>query len=217
MKKNRNREQLREIARKQASATAPEKQPEKKNAFNNAKKDSFNSTFIYKITFDNQKTIIGYSANSGFSEKNDKNAVLINYVLRMYKRGYLDYDNPPKDRIIKIEIFLNLRSGEKIIFRLFYDYFEGFEGFEDFGVFVKFLDSFYSDVQKRLPVQEIFNKYYRSDKSPTIEPFDYKYKRFITRKSLLNYCSQMYNKKIFTREQAMHFESKYLEVHNLKF
>jgi len=202
------REEARAQARKKASK-------DKKNAYIVAPKDSFNSTYIYYITFDNGKKIPGYSANSGFQEKNDKQAVLINYVLRMYKRGYLDYNNPPKDRIQYIDIFLNHRTEEKIIFRLYYDYYEVYTTSDNFMIFAKFLDNFYTSVKNKESVKTIYYKYYRSDKSKQIDPFDYKSKRFITQKSLTNFCSIMYDKKVFTMEQTQHFELKYIETHKL--
>ena len=95
-----------------------------KNAYFKAKKDNFNATFVQHIQFDNGKLIHGYSANRGFSEKNDKQAVLINWILRMHKVGYLDLNNNEKDLIIHIEYCLNLRSGERAILRLYYDFYE---------------------------------------------------------------------------------------------
>lgn len=187
-----------------------------KNAYTKAKKNTFDSTFIQKIKFCHGKEMTGYSQNDGFSEKNNKSSVLINMILRMYRGGYLDLNNPDKDQIMYMEYYLNLHSAPKLIYRLYYDYYEAFSGAEIYRPVVEFLDSFYIDVARaELSVQQVYKKYYHSQYSIVVDPMDHKPQRFITLKSLENYIHRMYNKKLMTLEQCSHFKRKYIEFHGL--
>jgi hypothetical protein len=187
-----------------------------KNAYTKAKKDNYNATFKQIVLFDNGKAMTGYSANAGFSEKHDKQAVLINWILRMHKAGYLDLTDTSKDLIVHIEYFLNLVSGQRILLRLYYDYYEVLDPNPNYASVIAFLDDFYADIKRGFTSQQLYSKYYRSDRTKIIDPMDFKFKRFYTLKSLEKFCASMVDKKQFSNDQALYFARKYRGFHNLK-
>ncbi|MBQ21707.1 MAG: hypothetical protein CMD31_13210 [Flavobacteriales bacterium] len=183
-----------------------------KNKFNTAAWDIYDSTYIQVISLKNGLEFIGYSKKEGFAEKNDKQALLINWIIRMHKSGYLDANYFDKRRnITTIEYYLNETAHKKPILRLFYDYYEALDtawSIENREVF-KFLDNFYeaikSDDKEKIKSLYIYKKRRFND------PFDVSMKRFITEKSLRNYCYRMIEQKKFTKEQAIGFHQRYTE------
>lgn len=204
-------------ARERAKKGTAGNEPQKKTAYSESQHDSFSSTYFYKFLFKNGNIMPGHSQRVGFTEKTDKQHVLINWTLRMYKIGYLDYHNPTKETIDKIEVYLNAREGKKLLFVLFLDYYEVHTEHSAFMVYAQFLDKFYESIRKKEDVKTIYYKYFCNEKSEKIDPFDIKKRRWITSAALANYCKIMYDKKVFTLEQAQYFERKYIEYHNLKW
>jgi len=183
-----------------------------KNKFNKAAWDIYDSTYIQVISLKNGLEFMGYSKKQGFAEKNDKQAVLINWIVRMHKSGYLDANHFDKKRkITEIEYFLNTNPHKKPILRLFYGYYEALDtnwAMENKEVF-KFLDSFY-DALKSKDINKVKSLYIYKKRGFN-DPFDVSMKRFITKKSLRDYCHRMIEEKKFTKEQAIGFHHKYTE------
>lgn len=77
-----------------------------KNKFDKESYSRSNSSFMQIINFKhNGKPLVGYSNKPGFYEKNDKVAVLFNWIMRMYKSGYLDRTVGGVDEITNIEYY----------------------------------------------------------------------------------------------------------------
>ena len=176
--------------------------------------DIYDSTYIQKIYLSNGMQFFGYSKKNNFSEKNDKQALLINWIVRMHKSGYLDENYHDTRRTIDfIEYYVNHYPHKKLILRLRYHYYECLDevwSLKNRNV-IKFLDEFYSALNSR-DNQKIKSLYIHK-KTRVEDPFDMSIRRFITKKSLLDYCHRMQEEKKFTQEQAMAFFNKYSEVY----
>ena len=159
---------------------------------------------------------MGYSKKQGFAEKNDKQALIINWIIRMHKSGYLDTKHHDQRRKIhEIEYFLNKHPHKVPILRLNYNYYECLDStwaMENKEVF-KFLDKFYAAL-KTGDIQKVKSLYVYK-KTRFNDPFDLSIKRFVTKKSLRDYCHRMMEEKKFTKEQAIAFHQKYLEKYPL--
>ena len=183
-----------------------------KKKFNNAEWDTYDSTYIQIISLKNGNTLSGYSKRTGYAEKNDKQALLINWIIRMHKVGYLDAKHPDsRRRIIEIEYYINKHPSKVPILRLFYNYYESLDtrwAMENVEVF-KFLDTFYEALNegKNHEIKSL----YVHQKTRFNDPFDLSTQRFITTKNLRDYCHRMINDKKFTKEQAVGFYHKYAE------
>ncbi|MCB0374783.1 MAG: hypothetical protein KDD04_02580 [Sinomicrobium sp.] len=184
----------------------------KNKKFGKASWDVFDSTYLQKIYLQNGNVLTGYSKRVGFAEKNDKQAVLINWIIRMHKAGYLDEFYPDaKRRIRSIEYCLNHHPYQRLILCLFYNYYECMDsrwGVENREV-IYFLDNFYQAI-KRGDIHKV-KALYIHKKTRFSDPFDLSQRRFITRKSLNAYCRQMIKSNTFTEEQAKSFYAKYTE------
>lgn len=183
-----------------------------KNKFKTAGWDTYDSTYIQRIYLRNGKEFIGYSKRLGFAEKNDKQALLINFIIRMHKSGYLDENYPDTTRrVYNIEYYLNHHPYKRVILCLFYKYYECLDsrwGVENKEV-MRFLDTFYDALNKG-EVQKVKSLYVYKRNRFT-DPFDLSQKRFITQKSLNDYCHRMMENNTFTPEQAKSFYAKYCE------
>jgi len=184
----------------------------RKKDFNNAGWDIYDSTYIQLISLRNGLEFMGYSKKQGFAEKNDKQALLINWIIRMHKSGYLDSKHTDKRRAItEIEYYLNKHPHKTPILRLNYQYYECLDtrwAMENKEVF-KFLDSFYEALKSGDAHQ--IKSLYIYKKTRFNDPYDLSTKRFITKKSLRDYCHRMIEEKKFTKEQAIGFHQKYTE------
>ena len=183
-----------------------------KKEFKAAGWDVYDSTYIQQIYLQNGKEFTGYSKRIGFAEKNDKQAVLINWIIRMHKAGYLDKNYPDtKRRIYNIEYYLNHYPGKQIILSLYYDYYECLNslwGITNIKV-IRFLDNFYEELRKGN--SHNIKSFYIHKRTRYNDPFDLSQRRFITQKSLHDYCYRMIEKNTFTQEQALGFYRKYIE------
>jgi len=179
--------------------------------------DNYDSTYIQSILLDNGLTLLGYSKKEGFAEKNDKQALLINWIVRMHKSGYLDVNHPDKKRrITEIEYFLNKHPHKTTILRLNYHYYECLDvewAMTNKQVF-QFLDTFYEALKSGDTTK--IKSLYVHKKIRFSDPFDLSMQRFITKKSLMDYCHRMITEKKFTKEQAKGFHQKYTEKYFTK-
>jgi len=189
---------------------------QKKN-FKSASWDIYDSTYIQVIYLQNGKEFTGYSKRTGFAEKNDKQALLINWIIRMHKAGYLDESWPDTRRkVYNIEYYINHHPIKKIILSLYYKYYECLDskwGMSNIRV-IEFLDTFYNILNSGDP-QKIKSLYVHK-KTRYNDPFDLSQRRFITQKSLHEYCHRMMENNTFTQEQSLSFYKNYIEKYPFK-
>jgi len=185
------------------------------NAFQSAKFNTIASTYFQKIILSNGVILKGYSQKSGFAEKTDKDDLLINFILRMYQSGYFDKDNVgTKKQLEQIEYYLNDSFEPIHILNLYYDTFELIRtDFELSPKVMRFLTRFY-EVKKDSRKSKVLDELYQKQKQ-TIDIFDLSKKRFITKKSLVEYCYLMIDQKKCTKAEAEHFYQKYLLKFNI--
>ncbi len=188
----------------------------KQKKFKDSGWDTRDSTYIQNIFLLNGKEFQGYSKRIGHAEKNDKQALLTNLILRMYNVGYLDINFPDqKKRIDRIEYFLNTRIGKMEVLCLKYKYYEVLNptwAIENNGV-IRFLDEFYEALSNQ--EHEKIKGMYLFKKTRFNDPFDLTKKRFLTTKSLLSYCNRMKEEQKFTEQQAISFYHSYSEKFNI--
>ena len=113
----------------------------KKKPFNQAAWNIYDSTFIQKIFLQNGFELSGYSKKVGFAKKNDKQALLINWIIRMRKAGYLDCNcRKSRWKIDYIEYYINKQPYKEPILRLKYYYYECLDiSFNCFSHLIKYL------------------------------------------------------------------------------
>lgn len=178
--------------------------------------DTKDSTYVQNIYLQNGKEFQGYSKKVGHAEKNDKEALLINWIVRMFNAGYLDRQHSDqKRRINRIEYSINKNLAKVPILRLRYQYYEVLNptwAIESHSV-INFLDDFYEALQRG--DSEKIKGLYLYKKTRFNDPFDLNTKRFITAKSLLAYCNRMKEEQQFTEQQAVSFYHSYAEKFNI--
>ena len=184
----------------------------RKDRFQDASWDIYDSTYIQQIWLWNGKVFTGYSKKNDFAEKNDKQALLINWIIRMHKVGYLDANHHDQRRKIDcIEYFVNRHPSKQEVLRLKYSHYECLNpawGFENKEV-IQFLDDFY-DAMKTGDTTKI-KRFYIYKRTRFDDPFDLSAQRFITKKSLHEYCTRMMEQKKFSKEQAISYFNQYQE------
>ena len=184
----------------------------KKDKFQDASWDIYDSTYIQQISLQNGREFMGYSKKNGFAEKNDKQALLINWIIRMHKAGYLDaHHSDQRRRINSIEYFINKHPSKEEILRLRYGYYECLSpswGIENRQV-IKFLDEFYEALRQGNTSK--IKALYVYKKTRYDDPFDLSVQRFITKKSLHEYCTRMIEQQKFTKDQAINYYHQYQE------
>jgi hypothetical protein len=166
-------------------------QPQQENRFKKGIWDKEGSTFVQRILFANNHEMLGYSRKIGFHERNDKDSLLINWILRMYRDGYLDPTNTNKDKIQFIEYYQNTRPDLTLIFRLHYDYPEWNPAFFGNKRLVSFINRFYLLIEKKTPVQEIYRTLYVRSHASETDPLDLSTMRFINERHLSTYCTKL--------------------------
>ena len=184
----------------------------RKKDFNNAAWDIYDSTYIQLISLKNGLEFWGYSKRQAYAEKNDKQALLINWIIRMHKSGYLDINHQDKRRtIIEIEYYLNDYPKKTPVLKLNYNYYEclNTRWAMDNKEVIYFLDKFYEALKSG--DEHRIKSFYIHKKTRYNDPYDLSIKRFITKKSLMDYCHRMIEEKKFTKEQANGFYQKYIE------
>ncbi|MEP5613719.1 MAG: hypothetical protein ABJP45_15815 [Cyclobacteriaceae bacterium] len=168
----------------------------RQNKFNDAAWDSELATYKQLIQFQNGKSIDGYSKKIDCTEMNDKISLLTNWIIRMYKKGYLDPNNPARDPISFIEYKHN-RTGE-LILRLYYNYCEWGESIlekRNIGKLITFINRFYELISAGHSSAEIVSKLYDSKAKKSVKLYDLDAKRFSNEQELVRYCHVLIHEK----------------------
>lgn len=162
------------------------------NKFTRGIWDKTGSTFIQRIMFRNsQREMLGYSKKVAFNERNDKDALLTNWILRMYRDGYLDPKNTSKDAIDFIEYYQNTQPEPTLIIRLYYTYPEWNPAYLSNKRLVNFINRFYDGIEKGHTATEIYNRLYIRSHSREADPLDLSTMRFSNERHLSNYCAKL--------------------------
>ena len=179
---------------------------------NSPKFDPYNSTYRHRILFaDGVKELIGYSNKQGWIEREDKIIVLINYILRLYKAGYLDRYNYTKDKIECIEFYANDDSNTRI-FTLFYSYCEwepSMIGRKDFGRLITFIERFYEMVEKNTSPSKIYETLYYRGRRKRTAPLDLEIHRFQNEADLMRHCQSVVERELAEPSEVEAFFRKY--------
>ena len=183
-----------------------------KKEFNQSGWDVLDSSYIQVISLQNGKEFVGYSKKMGFAEKNDKQALLINWIVRMHKTGYLDiHHKDRRRRVSDIEYFMNSNPSRIPLIRLNYHFYEcmNTKWAINNPAVIQFLDHFYAALKTgdNSKVQSL----YIHERKRFEDPFNLSNQRFVSKAALMNYCHQMVAKNKFTQEQALAFHHKYNE------
>jgi len=187
-----------------------------RNKFNGAKWDPLTSTFSQIIYFKNGNEITGYSRKIGFTEKKGEVECLCNFILRMYRYGYLNQDNHDKNRIDYVEYYhlaVNRRNPPKII-RMYYTFPEFGHGYLNWSnEFVKWIDKFYEMIAAKKTMQEIWDALYfaKSKKEDYIDALALDPPRFRNATHLANYCAWLIENTKRPKGEVEHFYRKYME------
>lgn len=184
------------------------------NAFKKAQWDKDNSTFYRNILLMGKPLLVGYSKKMGMHERNDKMAVLINWIIRDYESGYLDPKNNRVDRIEKVEYFE--KSNDRHLFNLHYSYPEYVDPYlledDEFKPVVDFLNKFYTLIKQGVATYEIRQKLYIKGRSrPKEDPLDVSKRRFAQFEDLRNYVADLLLAGRVTPKQAEDFVVRYSE------
>lgn len=172
--------------------------------------DKENSTFIQRIVLhQSRKEFFGYSKKIAFEEKNDKDAVLINWIIRMYETGYLDEKSTQRDKIEYIEYFRNDKPDPTFIVRLYYRYPEWNPAFLNNKRLVHFINKFYSMIEQGVGVAYIKKSLYINSRSKASDPLDLSVHRFSNERHLANFCADILNKQLRPEGEIQHFFHQY--------
>jgi len=166
---------------------------DQKNAYLQSKWDESNSTYCQVIHFENGKSLQGYSKRVGFNEKNDKVALLTNWILRSMKIGYLDPNNPDKSEIICIEYYQNEIDGQNMFLRLYYNYYELAELQMENKKLIRFLDAFYQMINDNIATSIICDKLHVKARAYKDNPLSIETHRYRDPMQLLRHCQRISN------------------------
>jgi len=179
-------------------------------AFHQAQWDEAGSTWIQLIYFKNGKLMQGYSKRVNFDEKGNKISLLTNWILRMFKAGYLDRTNQDKTEIEYIEYFRNHIEPE-LVLRLYYDTYEiHCPDLQNNVSLRKFLRTFYQYIEIGKTSDYIYTKLYDSKPVPFQNPLDLTKHRFIEPGLLFKYCRTLILDKKASVEETKAFYVQYL-------
>ena len=185
----------------------------KKNFNQSNKYDQANSTFKQIIYLTNGKQFIGYSKKLGYNEKADKITLLKNWVLRMYKAGYLNQANKGTQKEIdEIHYFINDHIATPIL-TLNYKSYEvvNIEYCHENFKIIQFLDTYYDYINNgnEFKISRLFD-YSKGDK---LNKLDVNVKRFLTHKALYNWIKSELEKNTYTKSELSNyynaFKTKY--------
>ncbi|MCV9389159.1 hypothetical protein [Reichenbachiella ulvae] len=151
--------------------------------------DSVESTYRQEIYLVNGYRFLGYSKRVGMPEVKDKQILLQNWILRMYKAGYLDESNDRCHDAEKIEYYWkdNVKRNYKLAFTLYQDCFEWNEAPYRPPI-DEFLKSFYKIKAKGLDPHELL---YTHKKASPSDPLDLSKKRFYDKEVLQRFCMKL--------------------------
>lgn len=186
-----------------------------KSKFARGKWDKEKSTYMQVIKFQNGRDLAGFSAKIGFHERNDKLALIQNWILRMLRDGYLDRNNTTKDPIEGIEYY-EVSTGV----HLFTCYYTSVEYISQeliesdyWKPVIRFLDKMYTMVEQKKPVSEIYEKLYTHTRKNSHDPLDIEKKRFLDFGSLKRYALELVDSGRAEPGAVEHFVTKYSEKH----
>jgi hypothetical protein len=181
----------------------------KKNFYNNAKYDKDHATFEQIIFLSNGKQFIGYSKKMGYDEKADKVALLKNWILRMFKAGYLNPENiGTQKEIDQIDYFLNDHIKQPILI-LKYDHYEVVHpewATNNFKI-IQFLDTYYLYI-KNQDYHKI-TRLFDYSKGEKMNKLDLNVQRFMSEKALTNWCKSELEKNTYTPQELRSYWKQY--------
>ncbi|MEP0366866.1 MAG: hypothetical protein ABJN36_11395 [Cyclobacteriaceae bacterium] len=188
------------------------------NAFNYGDWDKIGSTYKQIIVFTSGKALVGFSKKIGFHERNDKIDLLTNWILRMYRDGYLNMKNPTRTEIDRIEYYNNL-NGQHLM-NLRYEYPEVLcddinlnnEYYKKLRVFI---NKFYDKVGTGVADHEIYRQLYVKTRKGKItnDLISIDQKRFENKDQLNLYARDLINIRKMPFGEVEHFVRKYCQKH----
>lgn len=185
------------------------------NVFKQGDWDKTGSTYKQIIVFSSGKVLVGFSKRMGFHERNDKIDLLTNWILRMYRDGYLEKNNQNKTDIDRIEYYINFRGQH--LMNLYYKYPEYMLDDliieNEYKKLVIFLKKFYDMIDKGIQADEIYRKLYTKNRSSsaTHDHLSLDKKRFDTLEHLRRYANDLKLERIRPPGEVDHFVIKYCE------
>lgn len=163
----------------------------KKNNFNNAHWDKENSTFRSEMM---PIRWIGYSKRIGHDEKKDINSLLSNWILRLYRDGYLRKSKKPD--IYELTFYHN-HSNEFVI-KLYKNHAEWNPKFltnASYSRFVDFIETFYQLINENYSANVIYDKLYVRSKTK-LDPLSLEHHRFATFNDLTAHCKDVFRRSL---------------------
>ena len=186
------------------------------NKFNTSKWDTENSSYYVVTHFTNGKQIQVYSKKIGMHERNDKTALLTNWICRMYRDGYLNQADHTKTEIKHIVVYSNFTDQPHEILMLTYTSFSILDAnyFENVDL-ITFLEKFYKLTQDGCKPEEIIQKLYVNSRTTQIDELDSTEKRFTQPMYLVNYCEELISRKQnpLPENAVKDFFRNYMEKH----
>lgn len=179
-------------------------------SYDQASWDEQGSTWVQIVYFKNGKIMQGYSKRVNFDEKADKIALLTNWILRMYKAGYLDKNNEGKTEIEYMEYFRNAMQPE-LVLRLYYNTYELPDVALQENIQMRtFLKRFYELIELNKTPEFINTKLMVANRAAFENPLDLSVHKFIEPKMLFEYCRNLVIDKKASGGETKSFFQQYL-------
>lgn len=178
----------------------------KNNSFNNAHWDKKNSTFRSEMM---PLGWIGYSRRIGHDEKKDINSLLSNWILRLYRDGYLRDSKKPD--IYELTFYHN-HSNEFVI-KLYKNHAEWNPKFlanTSYSRFVDFIEIFYQLINKNYNAEVIYDKLYVRSKN-NLDPLSLEHHRFATFNDLAAHCKEVFRRSLAEPGHIVQFYVSYAQ------
>jgi len=174
-----------------------------KKKFNESSYDRVNSTYVQIIYFENGKHIVGYSKKVGHLEAVDPIYCLTNFILRMYRDGYLR----PSPKVTPVEcIVYELNQPRRgWIVTCYYDRYDISPDWISDKILVKWLSDFYRDIRNNKSLDYILEKYGRrgrSERSLVLNPNKI---TFTNLNHLLDYVEKLLDSRRYSPGEIKHF------------
>ncbi|NQZ77515.1 MAG: hypothetical protein HRT61_15645 [Ekhidna sp.] len=176
----------------------------KKNSFLKAEWDKKNSTFRSEMK---PTGWIGYSKKIDHPERKDSISLLTNWILRLYRDGYLRESRKPY--ISEVSFYFN-QTGEHIV--TFHwdcpEWNSSIMSDQRYSRLVDFGDKFYDLVRSNTNPDIIYQKLYvRNVKS---NPFNLDLPRFSSKDNLASYCADLVRREQHVKGDVDEFYNKYV-------
>lgn len=168
--------------------------------------DKTNSTFRSEMM---PTEWVGYSKKIGHPERKDPITLLTNWVLRLYRDGYLRKSSKPF--ISEISFYFN-KSSEHIItfYKNYPEWNSKFLFDENYVRLNEFVKRFYSMIDKNVSPDLIYQKLYVKNKSKS-NPFNLNHPRFSSKNDLERFCGDIASRGTYPKEEVREFYIKYLD------